>query len=77
MCRRIGLECDVVSGTKDGIAWYWNIIQDGETLHHVDLIQCIKAESFFVLRQEQMQGYVWDYSAYPIAENGETLPADS
>ena len=77
MCRRIGLECDVVSGTKDGIAWYWNIIQDGETLHHVDLIQCIKAESFFVLRQEQMQGYVWDYSAYPLKENDETLPADS
>lgn len=77
MCKRIGLECDVISGTKDGVAWYWNIIQDGEIARHVDLIQCIKSESFFVLRQDQMQGYVWDYSAYPLGKNEETIPDDS
>ena len=65
MCRRAGLECQVVSGTRDGQAWFWNLIRDGDLYYHVDLIQCRGIGSFQKLTAEQMQGYVWDYSAFP------------
>ena len=62
MCRRAGLECQVVSGTRAGEAWYWNIVQDGEVWYHVDLLN---SAGFRELGDEEMEGYVWDYSAYP------------
>ena len=64
MCRQAGLECQVVSGTKNGEAWYWNLIRvDGRWLH-VDLLEASAQGAFFCNTNEQMQGYVWDYSAY-------------
>lgn len=65
MCRRADLECQIISGTRDGKACFWNLIQDGDLYYHVDLIQCRESGSFQKLTAEQMQGYVWDYSAFP------------
>lgn len=65
MCNRVDLNCQVISGTKDGEAWHWNIIQIDENYYHVDLIQNLEEGSFQKRTDAQMSGYVWDYSAYP------------
>ena len=64
MCRQAGLDCHVVSGTKNGQSWYWNIISDGSGYAHVDLLECSQNGQFQRLTDAQMQGYVWDYSAF-------------
>ena len=72
MCRRAGLECRIVSGTRAGEAWFWNLIREGDVYYHVDLLQSKSAGELQKLTQEQMQGYVWDYSAYPAAGSSAT-----
>ncbi len=72
MCRQAGLECQVVSGTRAGEAWFWNLIREGDVYYHVDLLQSKSAGELQKLTQEQMQGYVWDYSAYPAAGSSAT-----
>lgn len=65
MCARAGLECQIVSGTRAGRAWYWNLIRDEGGYAHVDLLQSNEKGQFARLAGADMQGYVWDYSAYP------------
>lgn len=61
MCRRAGLECQVVTGTRAGEPWSWNMICDSGLYFHVDLLQGVFREQL----DGAMNGYVWDYSAYP------------
>ena len=65
MCRRAGLECLVVTGTRSGEPWVWNIIRLGELWQHVDLLKCNDQGRFQERSDWEMDGYVWDYSAYP------------
>ena len=65
MCRQAELECVTVGGTRNGQAWYWNIVRDGDVYYHVDLLQCNANGAFREQTDEEMSGYVWDYSAYP------------
>lgn len=65
MCRQVGLECRVVSGTRAGNAWHWNLILDDVGFAYVDLLQSREAGHLVRLTRGEMQGYVWDYSAYP------------
>lgn len=65
MCRQAGLECHVVTGTRGGEPWYWNIVLDGENGYHVDLLRCSEQGGLAKLTDGAMTGYVWDYSAYP------------
>ena len=67
MCRRDGLECMVISGTCDGAPRFWNLIREGDIYYHVDLLRSKEQGSLRLLTDEQMTGYVWDYSAYPAA----------
>jgi len=71
MCRGAGLECQTVLGTRDGEVCYWNIIKAGSTYSHVDLL----LSDFRELSDSQMMadGYVWDFSAYPVCQ-GPDLP---
>ncbi len=62
MCRQSGLECLVVSGTRQGQSHYWNIVYDDGVYYHVDLL----SGSFRERSDDDMDGYVWDYSAYPL-----------
>lgn len=62
MCHRSGLECMVVSGTHEGEPWFWNIVCVEDAFYHVDLVN---STGFIKLADEEMAGYVWDYSAYP------------
>ncbi len=73
LCRRAGLSCQVVTGTRSGEPWNWNIIQIEDVYYHVDLLRSSYAGRFQTLSDSQMSGYVWDYSAYPIC--GKTEPA--
>lgn len=65
MCRGAGLECTVVTGTRDGVPYTWNIVQDNGQYYHVDLLRCHVTGQFKQTRDWEMNGYVWDYSAYP------------
>ena len=64
MCQNANLECHVVSGTKNGEAYYWNLIHFDDTDYHVDLLSCAEAEEFQAMIADDMTGYVWDYSLY-------------
>ena len=65
MCRRAGLECMVVTGTRSGEPWVWNIIKMGEVYRHVDLLSCSAQGRFQERTDRELESYVWDYSAYP------------
>ena len=64
MCRQVGLNCQVVSGTKAGVAWHWNVIKMDEMYYHIDLLQCSENGEYTQKLADEMSGYVWDYSAF-------------
>lgn len=74
MCRQAGLECQTVSGTRAGEPWYWNLIRLGDQYFHVDLLRCSERGSFQLWTDQEMDGYVWDYSAYTPSE---TVPPNT
>lgn len=65
MCREAGLECQVVTGTRDGQPWAWNLVRTDGLYYYVDLLQSNAFGRLQRLTEENMNGYVWDYSAYP------------
>ena len=67
MCRAAGLDCQVVSGTCAGEARFWNMVRSGDIYYHVDLLSSKTAGDLQMLTDDAMEGYVWDYSAYPTA----------
>ena len=67
MCREAGLECLVVTGTRNGEAWYWNLLSDGENWHHLDLLRCNQENGFCWHTDGEMTDYVWDYAQYPAS----------
>ena len=64
MCRNSDLECSVVSGTKNAEAYYWNQICIDDVVYYVDLLACSETGEFAPMLEEEMSGYVWDYSEY-------------
>lgn len=76
ICRRAGLECILVTGTRDGQEWYWNIIRYEGAYYHMDLLRCIEEGRFDALADGDMTGYVWNYSAYPDCGFKENMSAE-
>lgn len=78
MCRDAGLDCTVVTGTRSGEPWTWNIIRQDDLYWHVDLLRCNEIGKFQTQPDSEMEGYVWDYSAYPSCNEApveeETVP---
>ena len=74
MCRKAGLECMTVTGTRNAQPWTWNIILSDGVYYHVDLMRCSLQGEFRPMADHEMHGYVWDYSAYPVCEPGEAEP---
>ena len=68
MCREAGLDCRIVTGTRDGAPWVWNLICVDGVYRHLDLLRCSERGSYKVYANNQMDGYVWDYSEHPAAE---------
>ncbi|MBE6917222.1 MAG: transglutaminase domain-containing protein [Ruminococcaceae bacterium] len=67
MCGRVGLNCEVVTGTRDGKLWTWNVIEMDGIYYHLDVLRSREAGQFHTYTGEEMTGYVWDYSLYPFA----------
>lgn len=67
MCRQAGLECRVVTGSRDGEPWSWNLICTDGVYYHVDLLRSLAAGKLQRLTEGDMRGYVWDYTAFPEA----------
>ena len=65
MCENSGIVCQVVSGTRDGDAWYWNHVKIGDTFYHLDLLESSSIGEFTPVLSQDMNGYVWDYSQFP------------
>ncbi len=68
MCNSANLQCLMVSGTKAGEPYFWNIIQIDDRYYHLDLLSSAAGSVMQLLTDEQMSGYVWDYSAYPVCQ---------
>lgn len=77
MCRAAGLECMIVTGTKSGEPWTWNLVKNGNHYYHVDLLRSNEAGRYIQHTDPQMQGYVWDYSAYPACVGAATVPTET
>lgn len=65
MCREAQLECQVVSGTYNAEARFWNMVCVDGLWYHLDLLRCDAQGSFTLYRSEELTGYVWDFEAYP------------
>ena len=76
MCRQAGLECMVVTGTRWSEAWYWNLICDNGVWYHLDLLRCSEEDGFVERVDPDMEGYVWDYEAYPQSQLPESEPTE-
>lgn len=76
MCRQAGLECYVVTGTRMGEPWTWNIVQDRGSYYHVDVLRSSQTGGFDKYLDSEMSGYVWDYSAYPECKAPYVPPAE-
>ena len=66
MCRQAGMDCRTVVGTRNGELRYWNIVHIDGVYYHVDLLNSKEEGQFREMADEEMVGYVWDYSAYPV-----------
>lgn len=66
MCQRIGLNCEVVTGTRNGDPWTWNVVKIDGMYHHIDLLHSREEGRFYTHAGEEMLDYVWDYSQYPF-----------
>ena len=69
MCADAGLTCISVTGTRSAEAWTWNILLDGDRFYHLDLLRCSEVGRFQTMTDAEMEGYVWDYSAYPACDD--------
>lgn len=76
MCRQAELECHVITGTRDGEPWCWNMVHDNGRYYHVDLLRSSTTGRFLEMTDDQMDGYVWDYSAYPAAAGQYEAPPE-
>lgn len=65
MCDQAELTCLVITGTRDGEPRTWNMICDNGSYYHVDLLRYAETGRLTPLTDAEMEGYVWDYSAYP------------
>lgn len=74
MCCQAGLNCQIVTGTKAGEPWFWNIICEEDVYYHVDLLQSSAAGVYKKMSDGEMSGYVWDYAAYPQCGLQEEIP---
>lgn len=65
MCRRAGLDCQTITGTRDGVVWSWNVARYRGEYYHIDLLRCNEDGKFQMLRANEMINYTWDYVAVP------------
>lgn len=67
MCREAGLQCHVISGTREGAPWYWNLVCIDGAYTHLDLLRCRQAGKYQTFTDDQMGAYYWDYDIVPAS----------
>lgn len=65
ICRLSELECQVITGTRQGEPWYWNMVKIDGKYYHLDLLRSHEEGGFRLMLDSEMAGYVWNYSAHP------------
>lgn len=65
MCRRAELDCQTITGTRDGAVWSWNVVRYRGAYYHVDLLRCYEEGKFQLFRANDTVNYEWDYTAFP------------
>ena len=67
MCRQSDLECIVIEGMREDQPWCWNYLRYRGKYYHVDVLLCNETDGFRLCSADEMTGYTWDTSAYPIS----------
>ncbi len=63
MCRRVNLDCKVITGTRGGQTWSWNLIPYQDRYYHLDLLMCEQNGDFAMKTDEEMENYGWNIFA--------------
>lgn len=70
-CLSVGLDCELVSGSRNDAPHYWNLLQIDGQYYHIDLLRSLEqgqTELLLLTSQELIQeGYSWQPEAYPPA----------
>ena len=68
-CSSEGMDCRLVSGFKDGVSHYWNLIRLGREYYYVDLMRDMlsggNSPELLTAAQLTEEGYVWEAGDYP------------
>ncbi len=85
LCENTGVQCDIVTGTKDGRTYYWNFLRIGDESFHVDLRRGLELRQWDMipLFDEDLlaEGYEWNVDRYsapkPQEETESTDPEET
>lgn len=79
-CSRADIDSWLVSGTRNGEPYYWNIVHIQEIYYHVDLMRSVERgeDALTLLSAETLEteGYAWDVEAYPANPLQEPEPTE-
>ena len=68
-CSSEGMDCRLISGFKDGVSHYWNLIRLGREYYYVDLMRDMlsggNGPELLTAAQLIEEGYVWEAGDYP------------
>ena len=82
LCELDGIEARLVSGHKNGLIWYWNIVRLEDRWVHLDYQTDVTAgEGLHLYSDDEMKQYSWDMTKYPACEpvqpeESEPLPTE-
>ncbi len=68
LCDKLGLDCVVVNGMRNGISHMWNIVRIGDYCYHVDASMCDENGINTAFLQDDYgfsEEYEWDTDKYP------------
>lgn len=79
-CTDANLDCFIVSGSRDGQEYYWNLLRIEGEYYHVDLMRSLseKENDLRLLYSAELsrEGYVWDEALYPATAVMEPIPEE-
>ena len=78
-CQTAGIDCLMVTGTRNGVPHYWNIVTLDGVYYHLDLQRAVEqgeTELQLFAQPDVLweEGYAWDAAAYPA--NPEPEPTE-
>lgn len=71
MCRKAGLWCQRVDGTRNGEEWSWNILRINDSYYYLDLLGDRELGQPNFRSDSQMAPYTWDKEDLPACDGGD------